>query len=60
MARGGKRENAGRKPTGQNPKRISLHLSVQPEQAELIKKTAEECGKTVSAFVLDVVFEKII
>ena len=60
MPRGGKRENAGRKPTGQNPKRVSLHLSVQPEQAELIKKAAEKKGETVSAFVLSAVFEKII
>lgn len=53
MARGGKRDGAGRKATGSNPKRVSLHLSVQPEQAEQIKKMATDSKKTVSRFILD-------
>lgn len=53
MPRGGKRDGAGRPSTGRNPRRVSICLSGQPEEIELLKKKAKEAGKTVSAFVLD-------
>lgn len=59
MPRGGKRENAGRKPTGQSPrKKISLHISAMPEEVEQIKKFALLEGKTVSDYVLSAVCDK--
>ena len=46
----------GRKPTG--IKRVSFSISCQPEELTKIKELAEQSGKTVSRFLLDLAFEK--
>lgn len=45
----------GRKPTG--IKRVSINISGQPEEIELLKKKASEAGKNVSRFILDMVIQ---
>lgn len=45
----------GRKPTG--IKRVSINISGQPEEIELLKKKASDAGKNVSRFILDMVIQ---
>lgn len=51
MARGGKREGAGRKATGR--KKVNIMISVLPEEKEKIIKLAEEKNITISQLILD-------
>lgn len=49
---GGSRKGAGRKPTGDKTKFITLTLSI--EQAETLKRWAASEGMTVSRFIVKV------
>lgn len=49
MPSGGKRRNAGRKPSGH--KRIKLSLTLPPEKLALLDQLASETGKTRSELV---------
>ena len=57
MARGGKREGAGRKATGR--KKVNIMISVLPEEKEKIIKLAEEKNITISQFILDSLMLKL-
>lgn len=58
MGSGGARAGAGRKPLlpgQQKPRKASIHISVTEAEAELIKAKAAAAGKTVSAYLLELV-----
>lgn len=58
MGSGGARAGAGRKPLlpgQQKPRKASLHISVSEDEAEMIKAKAADAGKTVSAYLLELV-----
>lgn len=48
---GGKREGAGRKPTGRNTTTITITL--KKSQAEALRKIAESKGKSVSKMIIE-------
>lgn len=56
MARGGKREGAGR-PTGTKTGRTveykTISISALPEEIAAIKMAAEKAGKTVSSYLVE-------
>lgn len=61
MSSGGYREGAGRPtllPGQQKPRKASVHISVTDSEAEMIKEKARRAGKTVSAYILDLVRDK--
>ena len=58
MSSGGARAGAGRKPLlpgQQKPRKASVHISVTEAEAELIKEKARQAGKTVSAYLVELV-----
>lgn len=60
---GGKREGAGRKPTGRNPvqrKKVSIMISVSPEEKQKIIELAKEKNVTISKLVLDSLLSKVL
>lgn len=50
--RGGRREGAGRKPTGRT--KVPLTIQVTPELSEELRKRAKEENKTLSQFCIDI------
>ena len=56
MSRGGARPGAGRKPSGEPLKKLSIapHLS----EYDALKNAAALAGKTLSRFVIDAAMEK--
>lgn len=58
MGSGGSRVGAGRKPLlpGQKkPRKASIHISASFSETEMIKERARRAGKTVSAYLLELV-----
>ena len=58
MGSGGARAGAGRKPLlpgQQKPRKASVHISVSEAEAETIKAKAADAGKTVSAYLVELV-----
>lgn len=56
MARGGKREGAGRPAgtkTGRNVEYKTISISALPEEIAAIKLAAEKAGKTVSRYLVE-------
>lgn len=56
MARGGKREGAGRPPgtkTGRTVEYKTISISALPEEIAAIKLAAEKAGKTVSRYLVE-------
>lgn len=47
-----------KKGSGNGTKRVFLSISCQPEEAEKVKKLAQESGKTISSYVLDLVLNQ--
>ncbi|MBP5752075.1 MAG: hypothetical protein J6W60_04365 [Treponema sp.] len=61
MARGGKREGAGRPfgtKTGRNVIYKTISISALPEEVELIKAAATKAGKTVSRYLVELALNK--
>ncbi len=58
MARGGKREGAGRPvgtKTGRTVEYKTISISALPEEVEIIKEAAKKAGKTVSRYLIELV-----
>lgn len=61
MARGGKREGAGRPfgtKTGRNVIYKIISISALPEEVEFIKSAAASAGKTVSRYLVELALNK--
>lgn len=50
--RGGPRPGSGRKPKAAEDRRVQLAISCTAKQKAAIVKTAADCGKTTSDFIL--------
>lgn len=60
MARGGKREGAGRPAgtkTGRTVEYKTISISALPEEVETIKSLAGKAGKTVSRYLVELALE---
>ena len=58
MARGGKREGAGRPvgtKTGRTVEYKTISISALPEEVKIIKEAAKKAGKTVSRYLIELV-----
>nr|DAL60469.1 MAG TPA_asm: antitoxin [Caudoviricetes sp.] len=58
MARGGKREGAGRPvgtKTGRTVEYKTISISALPEEVGIIKEAAKKAGKTVSRYLIELV-----
>lgn len=61
MARGGKREGAGRPvgtKTGRTVEYKTISISALPEEVGTIKSLAEKAGKTVSRYLVELALER--
>ncbi|MBR1721370.1 MAG: hypothetical protein IJ727_02620, partial [Treponema sp.] len=61
MARGGKREGAGRPAgtkTGRTVEYKTISISALPEEIAAIKLAAEKAGKTVSRYLVELALSK--
>lgn len=61
MARGGKREGAGRPfgtKTGRNVIYKTISISALPEEVEFIKSAATSAGKSVSRYLVELALNK--
>ena len=61
MARGGKREGAGRPAgtkTGRTVEYKTISISALPEEIAAIKMAAEKAGKTVSSYLVELALNR--
>ena len=56
--RGGKRDGAGRKPVGEQPKTATIAIRTTEQTKQLIKDEAKKRGVSISQMVEDLVTEK--
>lgn len=57
-SRGGKRDGAGRKPVGDQPKTATIAIRTTEQTKQLIKDEAQKRGVSISQMVEDLVIEK--
>lgn len=57
-SRGGAREGAGRKTTGEKGKSANLNFRLSPDELETIKALAEQAGKSVSRYLVDLALQQ--
>ena len=58
MTHGGRREGAGRKPMGEQPKTATIAIRTTEQTKQLIKDEAKKRGVSISQMVEDLVTEK--
>lgn len=58
MARGGKREGAGRKPTPEKKKYVTVSISGAPEQIAKLKELAKDDEVTLSKYIINRLLEQ--
>ena len=56
--RGGKRDGAGRKPMGEQPKTATIAIRTTEQTKRLIKDEAQKRGISISQMVEDLIIEK--
>lgn len=55
--RGGAREGAGRKSTGEKGKTSNISFRISPEEKRIIEEKAAKAGKTTSRFMIDLALD---
>jgi hypothetical protein len=58
MTHGGRREGAGRKPKGEQPKTATIAIRTTEQTKQLIKDEAQKRGVSISQMVEDLIIEK--
>lgn len=58
MTHGGKRDGAGRKPMGEQPKTATIAIRTTEQTKQLIKDEAQKRGVSISQMIEDLITEK--
>lgn len=58
QSRGGKRDGAGRKPIGEQPKTATIAIRTTEQTKQLIKDEAQKRGVSISQMIEELIAEK--